>query len=225
MYLFVDTEHISGYDKPSGKKLMAARTAITYKLEDLLHDDVHLIRYNRLDEAAVERLAPKAIFFSGSSSVPDDFGAGEQDGAQRVIRDTPLPMFGFCGGMQLIGLALGVPPTKLGRLAEGEEDPYPMMSPGWKKEGGYFEIELLDDHPLTADLGAEPIFRHAHSWEVATLPEGFRNLASTPLTDHQLIVNDRRHIVGSQFHPEYWTDEHPAGAAMIRNFCEWADVS
>ena len=68
-------------------------------------------------------------------------------------------------------------------------------------------------------------FRHAHSWEIASLPEGFENFASTPLTDHQLIVNEERRIVGSQFHPEYWTDAHPAGAAMIRNFCEWAEVS
>jgi gamma-glutamyl-gamma-aminobutyrate hydrolase PuuD len=31
-------------------------------------------------------------------------------------------------------------------------------------------------------------------------------------------------IVGTQFHPEYWTDEHPAGKILIENFCRWAGL-
>jgi gamma-glutamyl-gamma-aminobutyrate hydrolase PuuD len=31
-------------------------------------------------------------------------------------------------------------------------------------------------------------------------------------------------MVGTQFHPEYWTDEHPAGRTLIANFLTWAGL-
>ena len=31
-------------------------------------------------------------------------------------------------------------------------------------------------------------------------------------------------MIGTQFHPEYWTDEHPAGKTLITNFMQWADL-
>ena len=100
----------------------------------------------------------------------------------------------------------------------------PQFAPGWIKETGYFGIDLTAEHPVLDGLAESPIMRHAHSWELATLPAGFRSIASTDVTEHQLIVNDDRRIVASQFHPEYWTDEHPDGGVMITNFCTWAGL-
>lgn len=225
MLFFVDTEHASGYEKEvSGPRLLGARTRITYKLEDLLGEDVHLIRYDRLDWGALERLQPRALFFSGSSSEPDDFGPGQQDSMFEVIRESELPMFGFCGGLHVMGSALGVPPTRVGRLPDGVEDPIPQFAPGWIKEAGYFGVELVAEHPVLDGIGPNPIMRHAHSWELAKAPAGFRTIASTDVTAQQLIVNDDRRIVASQFHPEYWTDEHPDGATMITNFARWSGL-
>jgi len=31
-------------------------------------------------------------------------------------------------------------------------------------------------------------------------------------------------MVGTQFHPEYATDEHPAGRLLIENFMKWSDL-
>ncbi len=55
-------------------------------------------------------------------------------------------------------------------------------------------------------------------------PEGFTTLASTPVTAVQMAVDDDRRMVGTQFHPEYYTDEHPAGRVMIENFLRWAEI-
>ena len=63
--------------------------------------------------------------------------------------------------------------------------------------------------------------RNAHSWELKAAPPGFAVTAATDITPIQMMVNDERHIVGPQFHPEYWTDEHPDGHKMIENFCRW----
>ena len=74
MILYVDIEHAKGYARERGDVLRAARTRITYMLEDVVGDDVHLIRYDRVDAAAVQRLAARAIFISGNSGDPADYG-------------------------------------------------------------------------------------------------------------------------------------------------------
>ncbi len=225
MILFVDTEHQSGYEKPHGQWLMAARTRIKYRLEDVTGDEVYLVRYNLLTDRLLGRLSIRAIFFSGSSSTPADFGQGGQDAMFEVIREAAVPMFGFCGGMQVIGAAFGVPPGEIGTIPDGEEDPNPEQNPGMQKEYGYFAMPLTGSHPVLEGLGPAPIMRNAHSWELKAVPEGFRVLAATSITPIQMIVNEQRRVVGTQFHPEYWTEEHPAGKRMIQNFCAWAGLA
>jgi GMP synthase (glutamine-hydrolysing) len=94
-------------------------------------------------------------------------------------------------------------------------------------EFGYHPVEVLSpgsDHALLAGLGTDPVFRHAHALHIAEPPTGFRSLASTPVTPIQLAVDDDRRQVGTQFHPEYWTDEHPAGRTLITNFLRWSGI-
>ncbi|MEL7207591.1 MAG: hypothetical protein AAGK32_05070, partial [Actinomycetota bacterium] len=55
-------------------------------------------------------------------------------------------------------------------------------------------------------------------------PAGFTVVASTPTTPVQLAIDDDRRMVGAQFHPEYWTEEHPAGRTLITNFLRWAGI-
>ena len=38
------------------------------------------------------------------------------------------------------------------------------------------------------------------------------------------MIDDERHMVGTQFHPEYWTDEHPMGEQLIANFMRWVGL-
>jgi GMP synthase (glutamine-hydrolysing) len=95
---------------------------------------------------------------------------------------------------------------------------------GYFGEVGYNPIEMLGDHPLLHGLGPNPVFRHAHGLHVPEAPAGFQVLARTAVTPVQLAINDERRMIGTQFHPEYWTDEHPAGRTLITNFMQWADL-
>jgi GMP synthase-like glutamine amidotransferase len=86
-------------------------------------------------------------------------------------------------------------------------------------------VDITAPHPLLEGLGDAPVMRHAHAWEIKDVPVGFSNYASTPTTPIQLIVHDELPIVGTQFHPEYSTDEHPAGARLIENFMSWSGTN
>lgn len=212
MLIFVDYEHAIGYERDHGPAMLAARTRITYRLEDLAGQHCHLVRYDRIDQALLDAVGATALFISGNSVGPDDYNPESLAAIHTILRDTRLPVFGFCGGLQLMAQALG-----------GEIVPLPAQH----YEEGYLPVELAEgatDHPLLAGLEGQPAFRHAHRLHVSTLPAGFVNLASTPATPHQLAVHRERPMVGTQFHPEYWTEKHPAGRTLIANFLRWSGV-
>ena len=224
MILYVDYEHPSSYREPHGEWLYASRTRITYKLQDLTGHRCLLQRYSDIDATTVDDLGIAAVFISGNGAEREAYDADDLAPLIEIIRSGRTPVFGFCGGFQLMGTALGAPLERVGRLHDGEPDPHPDYQPGWRTELGYGPVELLAEHRLLEGLGDEPVFRHAHSWELKELPDGFVNLARTVVTEHQLMAHTDLPLVGTQFHPEYWTREHPAGARLIENFCAWADV-
>lgn len=85
-------------------------------------------------------------------------------------------------------------------------------------------MTLTGSHPLLENLGEAPVFRQAHSWELKEAPTGFRILAKTDVSPIQMMVHETLPLVGTQFHPEYYTDEHPAGRVLIENFLRWAHL-
>ena len=225
--MFVDTEPRHNRDSRVPERLDAARTRLTYRLEDLAERPVHLVRrdavagelvnsvYSVAEPAKlfqIRQIEVEAIFVSGNSVAPASFGA-EADALFELVTNTERPTFGFCGGHQLIARALGVDSVP---VVDGENTP--------ATESGYLPVETTADHPLTLAIGNAAVFRQHHSWQVPTAPPGFVNLASTALSEVQMLVNEDRHMVTTQFHPEYWTSEHPAGAALIRAFLEWSGV-
>ena len=219
MIVFVDYEHERAHSKPWGEQLLAARTRITYRLEDLSGQHCMLVRHDRISVDLLERLDATAICISGNSTDPRDYDPAELAALTGIVQDRRLPMFGFCGGFQFIAAALGADVVPLGRTDEppSETSPYPE---GIKHEFGYFPVELTAPHPVLGGLDS-PVVRHAHALHVPNAPDGFEVLASTDKTPIQMAVDDTNKIVGTQFHPEYWTDEHPAGRAMIENFFAW----
>lgn len=224
MIVFIDNEHERGYATPWGEKLLAARTRIKYRLEDITGQSCLIVRYTHVTPQFFDQLKVQAIFISGSGTDPDQYDAADQIGYFTMLRAQSLPTFGFCGGLQAMAESYGTHVARIGKLGAAEEDPNPNFAQGYKKEFGYEPIQLVKSHPLLDGLGDAPIFRHAHSWELKDLPEGFSLYASTPITPIQLIIHDERPIVGTQFHPEYWTDKHPAGKILIENFCRWAGI-
>ncbi|MEZ4620297.1 MAG: hypothetical protein R2867_32975 [Caldilineaceae bacterium] len=224
MIVFIDNESEKGYESPWGERLMAARVRIKYRLEDLTNQPCLIVRYNKVSTDLLRHYEIQAIFISGSGTDPDQYNPAEQAGMYDALRTKQWPAFGFCGGMQAMSESFGVPIERIGALGPNEEDPNPNFAPGYKKEFGYEPVQLLKPHPILEGLGEAPVFRHAHSWEVKSVPAGFSLYASTATTPVQLIIHDALPIVGTQFHPEYWTDEHPAGKILIENFCRWAGL-
>ena len=228
MLIFVDYEHADAHGDEFGERMLAARTRITYRLEDLAGSPCHLVRYDRIDVALLDRLGATAIFISGNSRDPSSYEPERLDPIHAIVRQTPLPVVGFCGGFQLIAQALGAPVVPLDADRVAETDPTIVtLGDGRPFEYGYHPIDVADGadrHPLLTDLGEHPVFRHAHGLHVPGPPAGFETLASTASTPVQLAVHDERRIVGTQFHPEYWTDEHPDGRSLVENFLDWSGL-
>lgn len=224
MILFVDYEHASSYLSPRSDWLLAARARISYRLQDITGQRCLLQRYTDVDAGIIDELGITAVFISGNGAAAEAYDPLDLEGLAQIVRSGSTPVFGFCGGMQFIGRTLGATFERVGELLPGEPDPHPEFAPGWRTELGYEPVELLGTHPLLDGLGEQPVFRHAHSWELKDLPDGFVNLGRTGTTEHQYIAHATLPLAGTQFHPEYWTDEHPAGERLITNFCRWAGV-
>ena len=221
--LYVDNEHASTFER-AGDWLLAARTRITYRLGDLAGDVCLLARYGDVDPGLIDQHGIRAVFISGHGAPPEVYDEHEREGLREIIRRGDLPVFGFCGGLQFIADALGVAPVRMGRLPGGAADPHPDYEPGWITELGYEPVRLVGDHPLHHGLGATPVFRHAHSYHLPTLPDGFVRLAETDPCPIQLAAHEERPLAGAQFHPEYWTTDNPDGERLVHNFLRWAGV-
>lgn len=132
MLIFVDNEHLSGYSQPWGERIQAARLWIKYRLEDLSQQPCLIVRYTHLTPELVSTVGARAIFISGNSASRSDYRNSELAGLYTVIRQQRLPMFGFCGGMQVMGEALGAPLAPIGPLAADEPDDG-TFAPGMKR--------------------------------------------------------------------------------------------
>jgi GMP synthase-like glutamine amidotransferase len=226
MIILVDNEHETGYAKPWGEKIMAARVRIKYRLEDMAGEPCLIVRYDLVTPELFRDVGARAVFISGNSAAATDYEAEDQAGLRAAIAARAWPMFGFCGGFQVMAEAYGALLAPIGLLdpddpSEGEEAAF---APGMRHETGYLPVHVTAAHPLLVGLSNPPVMRHAHAWEIKTVPSGFSNYASTEVTPIQMIVHDDLPIVGTQFHPEYSTAEYPDGGRLIENFMRWSGI-
>lgn len=229
MLVFIDYEHARGHRGEHGERLLAARARITYRLEDISGRPCHLVRYDHVDHQLLARLGAEAIFISGNATDPNDYEPDDLASVEDLLRTTELPVFGLCGGFQLLARALG---SDLVTLTEADDHPddhtVHVLDDGRVFEFGYHPVDLVAQqrhHPLLDNLPDRPVFRHAHGLHVPDPPEGFEVLASTRSTPVQLAVHDGRRMAGSQFHPEYWTADHPEGRQLLQNFLRWTGIA
>ncbi len=224
MILYVDYEHPSTYRHEFNDPLMAARARITHRLHDLTGQPCLLLRYPFVTPDLIARHDISAVFISGNGAKPDAYDPDDLQGLRTVVQSMDVPTFGFCGGMQFIATAFGVELERMGRVPAGVDDPHPEYEPGWVTELSYEPVRLVADHPVVAGLPTKPVFRHAHAWQIARVPNGFVRLAETDRCPIQLIAHTDAPIAGSQFHPEYWTDEAPDGRTLLEGFCRWVGL-
>ena len=158
------------------------------------------------EDVDAERLAgASSIVLSGSTTVWPERDPAELERLGDAVRAASCPVLGICAGMQLQALFAG------GRIELGRAG-----------EHGFLPIQVHDRSDLLRELPAQAVVFQDHTYEITALPEGFRVLASSPMCAVQAIADPVRRWWGTQFHPEEFDDEHPAGEQVLRTFFAFA---
>ena len=164
----------------------------------LVIEDVH---YEELEPEQLARA--DAIVLSGSSAPWSAHEPGELARLGELVRAAGRPVLGICAGLQLQALFAG-----------GE------IGPSAAEQRGFQPVTLRDCSDLFRDLSDEIVVFEDHTDEVTVLPESFRVLASSATCAVQAIADSARRWWGTQFHPEEFSSEHPAGERVLRTFFE-----
>ncbi|MEA3494152.1 MAG: glutamine-hydrolyzing GMP synthase [Candidatus Margulisiibacteriota bacterium] len=119
--------------------------------------------------------------------------------ADPALWNCGIPILGICYGLQLMTKELG------GEVKQGE-----------KKEYGKADPLIDDETNIFAGLPNKIKSWMSHGDTVASLPEGFKQLAHTDNTKFAAIGNAEKKLFGVQFHPE--VVHTPKGIEILKNF-------
>jgi GMP synthase (glutamine-hydrolysing) len=162
-------------------------------------DTVEVAYYEEVDPARLQRA--QSVILSGSSAPWSAHDRAALERLGEAVRSTERPVLGICAGMQLQVLFAG------GSIA-----------PAQTGEHGYLPIQVHDPSDLLSGLPPEAVVFQDHDDEIVGLPEEFRVLASSAACAVQAIADPARRWWGTQFHPEEFRPEHPAGEQVLRTF-------
>jgi GMP synthase (glutamine-hydrolysing) len=157
-----------------------------------------IVPFNRAD-AALERLAPKAVILSGGPASVTEMGTPR---APDWVFTSGLPVLGICYGEQTMV-------AQMGGSVEG----------GHHREFGRAEIEVVEDCALFEGVwrkGERDTVWMSHGDRVTRLPPGFRVVAVSQGAPFAAIADAEGRRFAVQFHPE--VAHTPRGAALIGNF-------
>jgi len=144
----------------------------------------------------IKQKNPKGIIFTGG---PASVYGEEAPKCAREIFDLGIPILGICYGMQLITCTLG------GKVAKAN-----------KREYGTTSVSIHNESLLFQGFENLNEFLMSHTDYVETVPEGFKNIGSTPLCPNAAMENVEKKLYGIQFHPE--VNHSVNGIEVIRNF-------
>lgn len=173
------------------------------RLADLARADVDAVPY-----AGLERIEADAAVLSGSSDPWSAHDAGELERFRDALRAYDGPVLGICAGMQTLATAAG------GEVGTAARAAGPAFS----------EVEVLDGSDLLAGLEPRVSMWEHHSDEVVSVPDGFRVLARSDGCAVEALAAGDRPWWGTQFHPEEWSGDHPAGRLVLKSFLRLAGI-
>jgi GMP synthase (glutamine-hydrolysing) len=203
IYLVNNTIDGNG-DSPREIHETLARVFPQHEVVVELYRDVSLRRVNELQ--------PSRIILSGQSNPWTDYAPGSLDGVHEVIRNARQPILGICGGHQQVALVYGSRVDVMKRVKPGA-----VGYDGCLKERGFYPV-THDGSTLFAGLPPEFVVWHSHYDEVKDLPAEFTCTASSENCAIQAMQHQTRPLFTVQFHPELFSDEHPAGRRVLENF-------
>lgn len=152
--------------------------------------------------------AAAAVVISGSFAPWAAHAPADLDRLGDVVCAYDGPVLGICAGMQLQARYAG------GAYAPAAVAPVT----------GFGPVEVLEDGDLLRGLPLRPTVYKHHSEEIVSLPTGFRVLARSAECAVEAIAAPDRGWWGTQFHPEQFDDQHPAGELVLRNFFDLAGL-
>jgi GMP synthase (glutamine-hydrolysing) len=161
----------------------------------------------------VRALAPSHVILSGQSHPWDRYEAQDLAGVFYVIRESRQPILGVCGGHQQIALAFGARVDLIERIAAGEG------YEGAFRERGFCAVEVESDaNEVFSGLPEKLDVWESHCDEVKNLPNDFVRTATNEVSAIQAMQHNSLPLVGVQFHPELFDDEHQHGRIILENF-------
>jgi len=170
--------------------------------------------FARISPEFVKTLAPSHVILSGQSHPWDRYSRESLAGIFYVIREARQPILGVCGGQQQIALAYGARVDLIERLGPGEG------YEGAFRERGFSSVEvtLENDSVLFEGLPKEITVWESHCDEVKELPADFIRTATNDVSEIQAMQHSTLPLLGVQFHPELFDEEHPHGQRILENF-------
>ncbi len=169
--------------------------------------------YQQVSLERVRELSPSHIILSGQSHPWNLYTPESLAGIFDVIRNARQPILGVCGGHQQMALAFGAPVGLMERLTPGEG------YEGAKRVRGFFSVDT-DGEGIFQDLPRTITVWHSHCEEVKELPPGFRRTALDATCSIQAMRHTSKPLVGVQFHPELFDEEHPEGREILAKFLD-----
>ncbi|MEE8428234.1 MAG: glutamine-hydrolyzing GMP synthase, partial [Gammaproteobacteria bacterium] len=157
-----------------------------------------------MDEKVLDDFAPEGIILSGG---PESAINNVSPQAPQMIFEMDVPILGICYGMQTMAAQLG-----------GEVEPHHRREFGYAKvraRGHSKLLEDIEDHESPEGYGLLDVWM-SHGDRVASLPKGFKVIASTDNAPLAGMADEARHFYGLQFHPEV-THTHQ-GERIINRF-------
>lgn len=228
MIVFVDLEHerLQRDNPAAAERGLASRLRVKYRLEDLSGEPCLIVRWNRVSPELLRSLNARAVLVSGNATEFEHYPETELVGLRAVMRAAAWPTIAFCGGHHILAQTYGAPINPIGPLPPGVPDPFPEYdySPGMLQERGFMPVRVTAPHPLFEGLGPCPVLYESHYWEVKALPAGFRAYAESDLCRVQMLAHDHLPLFATQFHPELYDADHPAGAQLLSNFFRLAGL-
>ena len=155
--------------------------------------------FQSVDDALIDRLAPKAVILSGGpASVSDE----NSPRANQRLFELGVPVLGICYGQMVMV-------HQLGGQAEG----------GDHREFGRAFVRLERESELFAGIagpGGEEEVWMSHGDRVTALPPGFEVQGASPNAPFAVLADPARRFYGVMFHPE--VVHTPAGGQILHNF-------
>ncbi|PPI86685.1 glutamine-hydrolyzing GMP synthase [Candidatus Pantoea edessiphila] len=159
--------------------------------------------YN-VSENKIKKFNPNGIILSGG---PSSTFQSNSPRAPDCIFNMQVPIIGICYGMQTMILQLG-----------GE------VVPATKREFGNAKIEIINSIALLKNIKYDVNSYDkstlnvwmSHGDQVNSIPDDFIIVAKTHSCPFAIVVNEKKHFYGLQFHPEVThTDQ---GINILKNF-------